>query len=96
MKADITVTGLLRCKCGAVTLTFDNNTNTSMKPATLKDILPALKGKHSTGVYYNCNHCVNRWGIDLCNCGSGKHPNKCCGIPAQELATNKPFIGWAR
>lgn len=29
---------------------------------------------------YACNHCVNHWGIDLCECGSGEEVGKCnCG-----------------
>lgn len=27
-----------------------------------------------------CNHCVNHWGIDLCECGSGARVGECeCG-----------------
>ena len=29
---------------------------------------------------YMCNHCINHWGIDLCDCGSGEKPGECsCG-----------------
>ena len=29
---------------------------------------------------YCCDHCVNHWGIDVCECGSGEPVGKCeCG-----------------
>lgn len=40
---------------------------------------------------FGCDHCVNKWGIDLCGCGSGETPEKCdggfneCGSPMQTL-----------
>jgi hypothetical protein len=27
--------------------------------------------------FYNCNHCVNHWGLDLCKCGSGDPVGSC-------------------
>jgi hypothetical protein len=43
--------------------------------------------------FYNCDYCVNNWGIDLCGCGSGEKVGECdndfvhCreNIPAQIL-----------
>lgn len=84
--SELTVDYFKRCMCGAITITFEGGREISMKPATLKKHFPELVGKHSEGGRYgNCNHCVNHWGVDLCECGSGKDPKKCCGTPYQEM-----------
>jgi len=86
-----------KCNCGAITVYMDNGSDVSMRPKLYRTTFPERKGKHMTlNKFYQCNHCVNHWGIDLCNCGSGKHPDKCCKIPAQELGIKKPFVGWLR
>jgi hypothetical protein len=70
------------CACGAITLYGANGQNISMRPVTKKKLGIDLRGvkRLNKGKTYACDHCSNRWGIDLCACGSGKHPEKCdCG-----------------
>lgn len=79
------------CKCGAVTVSDDIFINSMSYPTFLK--------KHSnlkleSKTYYNCDYCANHWGIDLCDCGSGISPDKCCGKSAQIIGQSKEFIGW--
>ena len=92
---------IVKCSCGAITVIFDNGADNSMTEETFKkefgkDPITTLDD------YGNCNHCVNRWGIDLCGCGSGEEVGKCdggfedckAGTPAQHLEQSKEFIGW--
>ena len=69
-----------KCECGAITINFDNGASNSMYQKTAKKIgLDLRKYKRLTKTYC-CNHCVNHWGIDLCECGSGEEVGKCsCG-----------------
>lgn len=74
------ITEYSRCKCGAITLYFDNGANNSMKETTRKRLKLSLRGAKKLQDSYCCNHCVNHWGIDLCECGSGEPVGKCdCG-----------------
>lgn len=69
-----------RRKCGAVTLYFGNGANNSMYEKTRKKLGIDLRGVERMENAYACNHCVNHWGIDLCECGSGDEVGKCeCG-----------------
>lgn len=88
-----------KCNCGAVTVFADGFTN-SMMPKDFKIHFDGLKiGKQ---IMSACDYCCNRWGIDLCGCGSGQKVGKCDGgydecrnnIPAQQLYKQKEFTGW--
>ena len=91
-----------KCNCGAVTV-FGKDFTNSM---TLKDFKKHFNGqlsisKQNMGA---CDYCCNKWGIDLCGCGSGEKVGKCTGghsecrskTPAQELHKQKAFLGWVR
>lgn len=82
------------CSCGAYTLTINNN-DYSVSEDNLSDVFPnidldILKSQIENN-YYNCNHCVNKWGVDSCACGSGEPFHICnggfneCGNPMQEV-----------
>lgn len=60
-----------KCKCGAVTISFDNGASNSMFWETFEKL--DLDAGDATWLHQSCccNHCVNHWGIDLCECGSG-------------------------
>lgn len=60
-----------KCKYGAVTIRFDNGASNSMFWETFEKL--DLDTGDATWLHqsYCCNHCVNHWGIDLCECGSG-------------------------
>lgn len=74
------VTDYQKCKCGAVTLFFDNGADTSMYQETFDKMNIDLSEANEMPQSYCCNHCVNRWGIDLCECGSGERVGECeCG-----------------
>lgn len=81
-----------RCECGANTFELsENGQEYSFHPNTYSDE-PALDSElRLTPDRYNCNHCVNKWGLDLCACGSGEPFKNCdfnsnvCGRPAQEV-----------
>lgn len=72
------------CNCGAVTLFFDNGEHNSIKRSHMKAHGITLRGSKNIGHYYNCNHCVNHYGLDICECGSGKVLEKCCKGGARE------------
>jgi len=81
-----TIVNFHDCICGAVTIYFENGENNSIKRINLKKydislngLKPILKTK-----LYNCNHCINHYGLDLCQCGSGETPNKCCNKKSRE------------
>lgn len=76
------------CKCGAVTLFFEDGTTNSCKKRNLNRFGISLKGvKKEKEKNWCCNHCVNHYGIDICSCGSGKRYDKCCGTPMETLGT---------
>jgi hypothetical protein len=72
------------CECGAVTLFFENGENNSVKRSNLKKFGLTLRGAKKIQDYYCCNHCTNHYGLDICECGSGKAPKKCCHKGARE------------
>ena len=74
------------CKCGAVTLFFEDGTTNCCKRKNLKKFGVSLKGiKKEKEQSWCCNHCANHYGIDICSCGSGKEYEKCCGTPMEEF-----------
>lgn len=69
-----------KCKCGAVTIRFDNSASNSMFWETFEKL--DLDTGDATWLHqsYCCDHCINHWGIGLCGCGSGQKVGKCeCG-----------------
>lgn len=69
-----------KCSCGAVTINFINGAYNSMSSRTKRMLGIDLRKIKRLPKTYACNHCVNHWGIDLCECGSGKAVGKCnCG-----------------
>jgi len=92
------------CICGAVTIELDNRETFSMSKKTFKTKFPYLR-MSTKEKWYNCNHCINCWGIDLCGCGSGEEFGKCkegtdeCDQPSQMLPENgfsklSPSMKW--
>ena len=60
-----------KCKCGAVTIRFDNGASNSMFWETFEKL--DLDAGDATWLHQS-------WGIDLCGCGSGQKVGKCeCG-----------------
>lgn len=83
------------CICGAMTVTFHNGASNSMAREKFESI--GFQGEKLPAKFYNCNHCVNHWGIDLCECGSGEPIGECeCGrqSASEELGVKRPFLGW--
>lgn len=88
-----------KCQCGAITVA-DNNFDNSMPLELFNQSYPDLELEEN--VFRNCNYCVNYWGIDLCNCGSGDKVGKCEGglydcinnIPAQQAGIHKKTSQW--
>jgi len=74
------------CSCGAITLYFFNGESNSIKRSNLKKFNISLKGipKLQKEITYCCNHCVNHYALDLCECGSGLMPEKCCKKESRE------------
>ena len=58
--------------CGAITIYFYNDSNSSMSMATKRKLDIDLRKIRRNKNTYACNYCINHWGIDLCSCGSGK------------------------
>lgn len=74
-----------KCKCGAVTIRFDNGASNSMFWETFEKL--DLDTGDATWLHQSCccDHCVNHWGIDLCECGSGARVGECeCGLTEVE------------
>lgn len=69
-----------KCNCGAITLWFNNGASNSMRMETFKKLGLDLSEAEEFQTSYCCDHCVNHYGIDLCECGSGELVGKCdCG-----------------
>lgn len=81
-----------RCNCGAVTVEIDGD-YISMPYKEFREKYP--NAKLEKGKSYNCNYCVNHWGTDLCECGSGDPVGECnCGSKKSSARNgrNKGFI----
>jgi len=87
MLHEVDFTELNICECGAITVIIEGK-QYSMTSETFEKRYGIEIG---LSLYYNCNHCVNHWGIDICACGSGEKPNECdeefdvCGLPMQDI-----------
>ena len=85
-----------RCHgCGAYTLII-NGHDYSFSLKALQEHFPKDWRRIVAYARYNhgfccCNYCVNKWGVDLCGCGSGEKFGECkngyseCQRPAQKL-----------
>lgn len=82
------------CKCSAITIYSDTD-QISMSLETFQKEFPGLGVEPDCIIYNSCNHCVNHWGVDLCECGSGGFPGEChCGskIAYYDIEPIKSFI----
>lgn len=96
MSNKIQVEHIQECVCGAVTVTFHNGATNSMTHAKFESM--HFEGEQSPTKFCCCNHCVNHWGIDLCECGSGQFVGECeCGSTeaSEVLGVKREFVGWA-
>ena len=90
------------CACGAVTVEIGGQMF-SMSEATFRDTYGHAPASDMPTMY-NCNHCVNHWGTDLCACGSGESPADCdggyseCGALMQYISEGQTHVcaasGW--
>lgn len=77
-----------KCQCGAITVWYDNGEVNSILEKNM-DILPvdtreSLDTAERLQDSYCCNHCVNHYGLDICECGSGESPENCCKAGVRE------------
>ena len=86
------------CKCGAVTLFFEDGTTNSCKKRHLNRFGISLKGvKKEIEKDWCCNHCINHYGIDICSCGSGIETNKCdCGSGVSMETLGETYDGFSQ
>ena len=91
-----------RCRsCEAITVFDDDGKSYSCGRESKKKYLNGidLRRLKKLADSYCCNYCVNRWGLDLCACGSGERYDKCsngfpeCGRPAQEIGGYDHVVG---
>ena len=90
------ITSYQKCDCGAITLFFEDGANSSMFQETLDSMGIDLSQAEELPKSYCCNHCVNHWGIDLCECGSGEKVGECsCGseFPVQQFGEGYDSFG---
>lgn len=89
-----------KCRgCGAVTITFSDGAVNSMRPVDANKHFGHVHIDNKVGC---CDYCVNKWGIDLCGCGSGEKVGKCDNgysecrrkEPAQILHEKKEYALW--
>ena len=84
------IESVFKCACGAVTVTI-NGSNYSMAEERFVKEFDAPEMLAEAHTVCNCDHCCNRWGIDLCACGSGEGIEECddglecCGQPSQVI-----------
>lgn len=94
------VSSYSKCECGAITI-FTDVGDYSCKQKNLKKFFPDIDLRKLTRYQesYNCNHCVNHYGLDLCGCGSGENFGKCengfeeCKKPMQKIGKYEKISG---
>lgn len=85
--------GYFKCSCGAITIVMDDGNEYSCKQTNLRKYFPNIDLRKLTKYQetYCCNHCANRYGLDLCGCGSGEEYGRCengleeCDRPMQVI-----------
>lgn len=80
-----------KCVCGAITITTDTNATYSSRH--IKKFLPNLDLRKIKR-YANtvaCDYCANKYGLELCGCGSGELFGE-CGNNMKECATPMQHI----
>ena len=88
------------CSCDAVTINFEDGQTNSAKPEHLKEIGIWWEDSEKFPDSYQCNHCVNGYGLDLCGCGSKETIEDCdlnlpeCGQPREILGESVKWVGW--
>ena len=92
---------LYTCECGAIGI--DDGTK-EIKWASNLETLNRITALHITpkqlknAVHsYMCDHCVNHWGLDLCQCGSGEPVGQCeceCNEPSQVYGEHEKRALW--
>jgi len=94
-----TIEHAMVCSCGAVTITVGGK-NYSMSEDTWKADGQQDPQLLDAQQVWGCDHCVNRWGIDICACGSGERPDECaegfedCGQATYQIGEPLPTHGW--
>ena len=68
-----------RCTCGAITINLPNGDSYSCRKSNKARLMPDIDLRKATRLTdtYNCDHCVNHYGLDVCGCGCGKPVGKC-------------------
>jgi hypothetical protein len=86
-----------KCSCGAVTIHFTNGAYNSMSGRTQRMLGINLRKIKRLPESCACDHCVNHWGIDLCECGSGKAVGKCnCGSSKSVMTFGKKYDSFSK
>lgn len=86
---------VVSCDCGAITVTNDKGHQVSMPKTEFDEkflpYVPPASLDLDFDKNWNCNHCINHWGTDVCACGSGKPFKECdggfneCGKPYYDI-----------
>lgn len=70
-----------KCNCEAITVSEDvgaeHKFSNSMTQETFDELFAGKFEFEWMNETYCCNHCVNKWGLDLCKCGSGDPVGEC-------------------
>lgn len=65
------------CLCGAISVEGPGFKN-HMREVAFKHLFPGIRVQRKCP-YWQCDHCVNHWGVDVCGCGSGQPVGACEG-----------------